>query len=196
MPNVVILAGPNGAGKSTVAEHVLRDLPPGTTFINDEILARDSDGSEIRPMSVPAWQRKLRLLQALVARQENTAFETTLAGYDFAPWLRELFMQGYRVELVYVWVSDVETCARRVRQRAQAGGQAVSEDTVRHQHGESARNFFGSYQALANVWRVFDNSTDDMPSIVAEGRGSTVTVIHDQDIWDRFRRSTGYAHDS
>jgi predicted ABC-type ATPase len=191
MPNLVILAGPNGAGKSTSAPSVLRDLLAVGAFVNADEIARGLSGFDSQSVAFEAGRIMLRRLDELVAQRAHFAFETTLASRTFAPFIRKARADGYRVQLVYVWLNNADLCIERVKARVQSGGHFVEDEIVRRRYERSLRNLFTLYRALADEWEVYDNSSGLGGHLVAEGHGLTSSVIHDRPVWDEMQRRTG-----
>src|SRR5579872_2516519 len=96
-PLVVVVAGPNGAGKSTTAPRLLRGALAVAEFVNADDIARGLSAFRPETVSLAAGRVMLTRLHALAAARVSFAFETTLASRNFAPWLRTLRAQGYRV---------------------------------------------------------------------------------------------------
>ena len=134
----------------------------------------------------------LERLRELAAQRADFAFETTLASRTFAPFLKQLIADGYRVRLVYVWLNSPDLCVARVGARFRSGGHTVDEEVIRRRYQRSIDNFFSLFRQLADRWEVFDNTSGTGAQLVAEGRRAMVTAIHDQDVWTRFMRSAGY----
>ena len=192
MPNVVILAGPNGAGKSTVAPAVIHELLALGTFVNADVIARGLAGFDVEAAAIQAGRIMLQRLAELAAQRADFAFETTLASRAFAPFLKRLSEDGYQVRLVYVWLNDPSLCVQRVAERVRLGGHGIEENVVRRRYQRSIVNFFSLYQQLADRWEVFDNTSGGVARLVAEGRRTLVTVMHDPEVWDRFLQRTGH----
>jgi predicted ABC-type ATPase len=191
MPYVVILAGPNGAGKSTAAPAVIDQLMAIGAFVNADVIARGLSEFDIESVAFQAGRVMLARLEELAARRADFAFETTLASRTFAPFIRRLRSEGYRVQLVYVWLGSADLCVERVRSRAMSGGHFVEEEIVRRRYERSLKNLFGLYLPLADGWQVYDNTDAGGSQQVAEGSGQTPTVIHDEATWNEMKRRAG-----
>jgi predicted ABC-type ATPase len=76
----------------------------------------------------------LKRLRDLASREENFAFETTLATRSYATWLRRLKRQGYNFHLIFLWLGSPELALRRVRERVLMGGHDVPEGIVRRRY--------------------------------------------------------------
>ena len=191
MPNVVILAGPNGAGKSTAAPRVVANLLAVGAFVNADTIARGLSAFDSESVAFQAGRIMLDRLRELAAQRANFAFETTLASRTFAPFLRQLCVGGYRVELVYVWLPSADLCVQRVHSRFRSGGHFVDEVVVRRRYERSLKNFFGLYQRLADNWQVYENAGGAEARRVAEGRFSQTDIVHDPVTWELMTQRGG-----
>jgi predicted ABC-type ATPase len=129
----------------------------------------------------------LSRLKELSSRKSDFAFETTMASRSFAPWLQRLIDEGYRLHLVFLWLSSPETAIARVRARVQAGGHDVPEATIRRRYARGTRNFLDLYRPLASTWRVYDNSSAEGPRLVASGGARLSEEILDDGTWKRIQ---------
>src|SRR5947209_15079140 len=93
-PSVVVLAGPNGAGKSTAAPQLLKDTLAVTEFVNADVIARGLSAFDPERAALAAGRVMRKRLQELARERKDFAFESTLAGRSFAPWLGELARGG------------------------------------------------------------------------------------------------------
>lgn len=83
VPRAWIIAGPNGSGKTTFATEFLPAEGHCPTFINADLIAAGL--SPFRPESVAVEASRLMLehVRQMVARREDFAVETTLAGLAY-----------------------------------------------------------------------------------------------------------------
>jgi predicted ABC-type ATPase len=98
-PLVVVIAGPNGAGKSTTAPGLLKGALAVSEFVNADTIAAGLSAFAPESVAITAGRTMLARLRTLASARQNFAFETTLASRTFAPWLRQLKADGYRVHL-------------------------------------------------------------------------------------------------
>jgi predicted ABC-type ATPase len=182
-PGVVALAGPNGAGKSTTGPPLLKETLGVTQFVNADLIAEGLAAFDPAGAAVTAGKIMLSRIKDLASSRTTFAFETTLAGRSYARWLTELIQQGYLFHIVFLWLPSPEFALERVGDRVRRGGHAVPEPTVRRRFHAGLKNFFSLYQAMANTWRIFDNSGTPPPSLVAAGRGERVTLVEDATTW-------------
>ena len=128
---VVIIAGPNGSGKTTFARSFLVAEANCPQFINADLIAAGL--SPFAPESAALWAGQL-MLQKMAdceARGESFALETTLAGRGYLPKIRRWRNAGYRVELYFLRLNDVETAIDRVAERVKQGGHNIPEPVIR-----------------------------------------------------------------
>lgn len=182
-PSVVVLAGPNGAGKSTAASALLHGTLAVNQFVNADAIAKGLAGFAPETVAMRAGRIMLDRLKELAANRENFAFETTLASRSFAPWLKTLAETGYRFHLVFLWLPTADMAVGRVANRVKMGGHDVPEETIRRRYAAGLRNFHCLYRPISTSWRVYDNSEDRKPRLIARGGGSDVDLIADAQTW-------------
>jgi predicted ABC-type ATPase len=155
MPTVLIIAGPNGAGKTTFANAVLARRPEPFEFVNaDEIARRIGGGGAGRAPDLLAGREMLRLLDELTAQRRDIALETTLATRSHAHRIERWRQAGYRIELVYLRLPDVETSLARVAGRVERGGHDIPEADIRRRFPRSLEYLETVYKPLVDEWQV------------------------------------------
>ena len=168
MPTILIIAGPNGAGKTTFANALFAAEARGWPYLN-----ADDIGREAALAKLPRAMRELRAgrlllarLDQLVAEGADFGVETTLSSGLYARRIPSWKTQGYRVELVYIRLPNVEASIARVARRVALGGHGVPEADLRRRFGRSVRNLETLYKPLVDTWRVWDGR--DGGAIIAE----------------------------
>jgi len=133
----------------------------------------------------------LKRLRELAGQGKSFAFETTLATRSYAGWLGKLRQDGYRVNLMFVWLNSPGLAVEHVPRRVASGGHDIPEETIRRRYGKGIRNFLTLYQPLADEWGVFDNSDWTPLSLIASGSGKTAQTVFIplRDDADRQRRA-------
>ena len=134
-PQVAVLAGINGAGKTTASQHLLREAMRIPSFTNADTIARGLNAFDVESVAVKAGRIMLDHLHELAAARKSFAFETTLSGRAYAPWLRELAREGYAVHLLY-WLRQVRTWQSGVSAEPRPCRRLhhVPDDTVRRRY--------------------------------------------------------------
>ena len=110
-PVYTVVAGPNGSGKSTFVDGAERLGLDIGFFINPDAIAK------ALPADTPARDLaagKAALLQskARIAAGESFSRESTLSGNEIMNSMRDAKAAGFRVEKVYIAVTDVEESIR------------------------------------------------------------------------------------
>jgi len=187
-PLVIAIAGPNGAGKTTLAPFLLRNHFGLTEYVNADTIALGLSAFEPEGAAFEAARVMLTRVRALADARAHFAFETTLATRSYAKWIADLKRGGYRFHVVFIWVRSPELALERVRNRVLSGGHGVPEEVVRRRYLRGARNFFDSYQPLADSWVVYDNSVSGNAIKVAVGEGLSVTELREESLWQDFKR--------
>ena len=190
-PKVIVLAGPNGAGKSTAAPRLLHESLQIVDFVNADVIARGLSGFDPDRAAIRAGRIMLDRLNELAGQGVSFAFETTLSGRAFAPWLEQLLITGYEFHLYYLWVQSPDMNVERVSQRVLKGGHSIPEDTIRRRYYASIRNLFELYIPLATYWQVEDNTVYKAPVTIAAGCGKeSIKVLH-PDCWKTINELAG-----
>ncbi len=116
-PEIIVVAGPNGAGKSTTAAVLLPENLRIDQFVNADLIALGLSPFAPERSAFSAGRIMLNRIHRLSEQGLSFAFETTLAGRSYVPFLREAKLAGYLVHLVYIWLSSVELAVARVAHR-------------------------------------------------------------------------------
>jgi predicted ABC-type ATPase len=182
-PLVVLVAGPNGAGKSTTAAALLKGALAVSEFVNADTIAQGISSFRPETVAITAGRVMLARIHALAAARESFAFESTLASRSFAPWLRRLKGQGYKVHVEFLSLANPDLAVARVAARVQRGGHAVPEEVVRRRFTSGLVNFFELYQPVADSWQMLDNAGLGGPRVIAFKRSGYPVEIRDAEAW-------------
>jgi predicted ABC-type ATPase len=182
-PLVVVVAGPNGAGKSTTAPRLLRGALAVREFVNADAIAQGLSAFRPETVAFAAGRVMLARLRALAAARDTFAFETTLASRNFAPWLRTLRTQGFKVHLAFLSLPTADLAVARVAERVRQGGHNVPEDAIRRRFVAGLSNFFTLFVSVADSWQMFDNSEIGGPRLIAGQKPGAARVVYDAVAW-------------
>lgn len=183
---MIVISGANGAGKSTLAPHLLRDTLGIYEYVNADTIALGLSAFAPEHAALEAGRIMLRRLNYLVAQRKDFAFETTLASRFYARWLKGLQADGYKINLIFLWLQSVDLAIERVRERVRLGGHSVPEETIKRRYIKGLRNFFELYQSFANSWRVYEVSLST-PIVVAFGSKESGATVIEEDIWKKIQ---------
>lgn len=165
---VLIIAGPNGAGKTTFAAEFLPTDAGLFAFVNADLIAAGLSPFDPEGAALRAGRLMVREIEQHVARGENFAFETTLAGRRYARAIPRWRTSGYRIGLVFLALPSAEFAIARVAMRVRQGGHAVADDVVRRRFLAGRENFQNVFKGLVDEWRLYDNS-GERPVLLDQG---------------------------
>jgi predicted ABC-type ATPase len=109
-----IISGPNGSGKTTFALKYLPEVAPGTAFVNADLIAAGLSPLAPEQQLLAASRLFLQQIEQHVAEGRDFAFETT---WGYLRLVRRLRSAGWRVELFYLALPNVEMSRKRVAER-------------------------------------------------------------------------------
>lgn len=157
-PRALIIAGPNGAGKTTFAREFLPAEGHCPTFINADLIAAGLSPFQPETVAIEASRLMLEHVRQKVAKREDFAIETTLAGRGYLAMIREWQASRYQVEIVFLRLPSADLAVRRVQQRVAQGGHDIAEVYVRRRFQRGLNNFQSLYRPIVDTWQVFDAS--------------------------------------
>jgi len=152
-PYVYIIAGPNGAGKTTFAEVFLPHFAGCGRFVNADWIAKGLSAFEPEAAAFRAGRLMLEETRRLKDERVSFAFETTLAGKTYLPFIQELRADGYSVHLIYLWPGSLEATLDRIANRVRLGGHAIPEADVRRRFHRTLHNLFQHYMGAVDPGR-------------------------------------------
>jgi predicted ABC-type ATPase len=180
--DVVILGGPNGAGKTTAAARLLpRDLGI-REFVNADEIARGLSPFNPDQSAIPAGRIMIERIRALVQAGESFAFETTCAGRAHVQLLHACRTAGYRLTLIFLWLSSPEMALARVAGRAAQGGHSLPREVIVRRYHAGIRNMRELHLPAVDEAFVYDNS-DGAGDLIAERPLDGHFVVHDPTRW-------------
>jgi predicted ABC-type ATPase len=164
-----VVAGANGVGKTTFAFSEVQSLSGSSSFVNLDLIARGLAPLDPEKEQIRAARVALDMMRDLIARHETFAIETTLAGRGHKGLIAEAKAAGFKVHLLYFFVSSPEEALRRIARRVAEGGHDVPEADARRRFGRSLENF-PDYARTCDLWRIYD-TVEALPRLKAEGAG-------------------------
>jgi predicted ABC-type ATPase len=120
----------------------------------DEIARRIGVGGAGRAPDLLAGREMLRLLDELTAQRRDIALETTLATRSHAHRIARWRRAGYRIELVYLRLPDVEASLARVAGRVARGGHDIPEADIHRRFPRSLEYMETVYKPVVDAWWV------------------------------------------
>jgi hypothetical protein len=99
---ILIVAGPNGAGKTTFACEYLPQEAGCPIFINADLIAEGLSPFAPELVAIRSGRLMLQMIRDHATRGDSFAFETTLAGRNYARAIPRWQGDGYSVTLFFL----------------------------------------------------------------------------------------------
>src|SRR5580698_5778037 len=113
MPNLYIIAGCNGAGKTTASYTILPEMLNCKEFGNADGIALGLSPFNQEEVAIEADRIMLDRINSLLQTGEDFAIETTLASRTYVSFIKKARKVGYKITLVYFWLSSPEEAKQR-----------------------------------------------------------------------------------
>lgn len=183
MKNLYIVSGCNGAGKTTASYTVLPEILECREFVNADEIARGLSPFNAESVAIEAGRLMLQRIEELLKEDVTFAIETTLATRSYVNLVKRAQRQGYRVNLLYFWLSSPELAMRRVAERVSKGGHDIPEEIIRRRYTAGINNLFKLFMPVVDYWAIFDNSQADRLKI-ASGRLDKPADIKNRELYE------------
>jgi predicted ABC-type ATPase len=190
MPNLYIIGGCNGAGKTTASFTILPDVLKCYEFVNADSIAAGLSPLNPESVAFEAGRIMLNRIKQLVKDGKDFAFETTLATRSYVGLIKEAKLKGYKITLLYFWLSSPEIAISRVAKRVSQGGHNIPVDVIVRRYHRGLYNLVNLYQNLCDIWMVSDNAELN-PKIVANGVDGKNSII-DKESWQTILEQTNH----
>lgn len=184
-----IIAGPNGAGKTTAAFTLLPDFIKVNEYVNADSLAAALSPFQPAAVAIEAGRLMLNRINTLVTENKNFAFETTLASKSFNKLVKECKAKGYKTNLMFLWLDNIDLAIERVKLRFAQGGHSIPPDDIVRRYKRGLENLFSLYMPIIDNWWVYDNS-GNYPDLISKKLSSEKSIeIIKPNIWDICKNS-------
>ncbi len=172
-----IISGCNGAGKTTASYTVLPKILQCQEFVNADEIARGLSPFNPESVAIEAGRLMLKRIQELLSKDVSFSIETTLATRSYFNLVNKARMQGYKITLLYFWLSSPELAEQRVAERVRKGGHNIPLDVIHTRYYRGVYNLFNIYMPIVDSWIIADNS--HLPrEIIAEGGIGKDNIIY------------------
>ncbi|WP_130471640.1 zeta toxin family protein [Candidatus Magnetaquicoccus inordinatus] len=185
-----IISGPNGAGKTTFALTYLPEVAHCRTFINADLIAAGLSPLAPEQQLLSASRLFLGEIEQCIQSRRDFAFETTLSGRGHLQLIRRMKADGWRVELLYLALPNVEMSLLRVSERVAHGGHSIPAADIQRRFPRSLGNFLGEYAELVDYARLFLNSEKE-PQLIMIQQGKERTILQPEIFEHLIREAKG-----
>ncbi|MBP6365616.1 hypothetical protein SDC9_25804 [bioreactor metagenome] len=184
MPNLYIISGCNGAGKTTASYTILPEMLDCKEFVNADEIARGISPFKPESVSIQAGKIMIERMDNLMSNGTDFAIETTLATRIYAKIIKYAQERGYRVTLLFFWLSMPNLAVERVKMRVASGGHNIEEKTIRRRYDIGIKNLFSLYIPLCEYWMIINNSTIPQ-ELIAEGGKNMEPKIYNKPTYNK-----------
>jgi len=188
MPNLYIISGCNGAGKTTASYTILPEILNCREFVNADNIAAGLSPFNPESVALEAGRTMLLRIGELMADHADFAIETTLATRSYVSLIKRAHLNGYRVSLLYFWLSSPDVAVERVAKRVANGGHHIPSDTIERRYYRGIYNLYNLYMSVCDEWTVVDN-TDISPEIIAQADSVGKTIFNNE-LWNKIKKDS------
>lgn len=175
--HLYIIGGCNGAGKTTASYTVLPEILECREFVNADEIARGLSPFNPESVAIEAGRLMLRRISQLLLEGENFSIETTLSTRSYAKLIDRAHQQGYKIHLLYFWLSSPELAILRVAQRVSEGGHNIPEEVIRRRYKLGIKNLSKIFIPIVDDWYLYDNSNMNFICVAQGMKGSSPEIF-------------------
>lgn len=183
MPTCWIIAGPNGAGKTTFALDYLLEVADCKHFLNADMIAASLSPHAPELELLAASRIFLEEIENRIKERQDFAFETTLSGRSYLKLVKRLQAEGWRVELIYLALPDVETSKMRVAERVRQGGHNIPSAAIERRFPKSLYNLFYEFSHEVDLCNCF--LSHDNVSIQVFEQSSAGRIVLNEELYQK-----------
>ena len=185
MPTLYIISGCNGAGKTTASFTLLPEMLNCREFVNADSIAAGISPFQPEKVAFEAGRMMLERINQLIRAGTDFAFETTLSTKSYREKIKHCKKKGYKIILLYFWLSSPLLAIERIKGRVRKGGHFVPDHVVKRRYERGLINLFRIFIPEVDSFFVINNS-GQTPSLIAKG-GTLSVVVYDRKTWNQLK---------
>jgi predicted ABC-type ATPase len=182
-----IIAGCNGAGKTTASFTILPYVLDCREFVNADEIAKDLSPFHPESVAFEAGRTMLNRIDVLMEREESFSFETTLAAKSYHLLIKKAKEKGFKVVLLFFWLTSIELAKARVATRVKEGGHNIPPDVIERRYKSGITNLFRIYLPMVDEWIIYDN-TSTLPVVICRNDFKTGLQIKNLALWKALKQ--------
>lgn len=185
MPTFTIFAGVNGCGKTTLYNYECSKIT-GNIFgkrVNPDEILKNFGGDWQNNVDVyKSGLIAVNKLKDYLSNMESFNWETTLISHTLLKCLKQAKNSGYKINLYFVSVENVNIALNRINNRVQKGGHGIPQKIV---ESRFENRFIRLNEALKYIDNAvfFDNS--NILKIVATYTDKQFTYVDNKNTWTK-----------
>jgi predicted ABC-type ATPase len=181
MPNLYIIAGCNGAGKTTASYTILPEILDCREFVNADNIAAGLSPFNPESVALEAGRTMLNRISELMKAELDFAIETTLSTRSYVSLITRAHSMGYKLNLLYFWLSSPVVAVNRVATRVANGGHHIPSDVIERSYYRGISNLYNLYMPICDNWTLINN-TSLMPETIANFDSLGLTILN-YELW-------------
>ena len=185
-----IIAGCNGAGKTTASFTILPQILDCEEYVNADEIAKGLSPFHPERVPIDAGRLMLERISTLMQKRVTFAIETTLSTRYYDSLIKKAHKAGYKVILLFFWLSSPEVAIKRVAKRVSEGGHNIPEDVIRRRYIAGIKNLFNIYSHIVDRWILVDNNTSK--SVIFAEAEDGINKIYD---FEKYKLIMEYGHE-
>lgn len=174
-PSLTIFAGPNGSGKSTAFDRFLRAGFDSGEYLNPDEIAKSLAGSGAPAVDLRAGREVIRRTRSLIDARRSFVRESTLTSREVVRSAERAKAVGYRLVMVFVAVTSIDTTQGRVAIRVAKGGHDITSEAQLRRFPRSLENA-PRVAGIVDVAYFLDNA-ELQHKLVGTVSGGTITFM-------------------
>lgn len=164
-PSLYIIAGCNGAGKTTASMSMLPEVLNCREFVNADEIAKGLSPFNPEEVAIEAGKLMLHRIDYLLDKKATFAIETTLATKSYKRLVEKAKSLGYKIILLFFWLSSPEMAEMRVAQRVASGGHNIPKDVIHRRYWAGLNNLFEIFVPIVDLWSLYNNTKELSPIV-------------------------------
>jgi predicted ABC-type ATPase len=153
--------------------------------VNADEIAKGLSPFRPEKAGIQAGRLMLQRIKSLITKEQDFAFETTLATKSYKNFVADTQTDGYSVTLIFFYLSSQDLAVKRVETRVKEGGHDIPENVIRRRYENGLKKFFNSYSSIVDEWMFIENSGEPY-QLIAQKTKSEVKIYIDQ-IWSELK---------
>lgn len=148
-------------------------------YVNSDEFAKSLSPYNPSMASVRASRYMVMKINYLMERGETFGVETTLATRSLLKIVEKAQEKGYKVTILYLWLSSPQMAIERVKRRVASGGHPIPEDVIKRRYYMGLNYLFNYYIPVCDHWILADNTQAPF-KVIAQGNKGKDPIIRDQ----------------
>ena len=182
MKRLFIISGCNGAGKTTASYTILPEILDCEEFVNADEIAKGLSPFHPESAAIQAGRLMLERIDKLLEKEQDFAFETTLATKSYKNLIIKAKENDYHVTLLFFWLRTSELAIKRVETRVKEGGHNIPTPVIRRRYENGLKNFYKIFEPLVDEWIFIDNSGE--PYEIIAHKNTESSFIKNTERWN------------